>query len=841
MKKLLTAFILLLLTAITSYAEMQSLDALMTMQVIKSGTFLGIPQEKIPGQLTLITSKDIENSGSRNVLEAVIKYVESSEELMNKWGSTILSMNSISGDINGKIILCWNGLPLNFQARDGVVTNLLTGSLNNVERIEVLSGASGFVYGSGSFGGVINIVTKDKLDNNGVLSSSFGGYREGQYYHTQQATVFFDKIPNVGIIAHYGFSSNKGVGIEHSYIYGDASWPTPGFEPNYPKSPLPAHGSTGLQPASINASLIAKFGENVKWSTQFSQDKIGGAGYFMLDPFPEETDDSATVADANKDNPYGPNNPYFSFYRQGESWREGTRLYVYRVLTSMVEFNHSVGEYGNIEARVSYLGADDMTLHEDMRDYGMPEYPGTTDTAEIFGEHSIGVKAVYKFNKDDRFFAALGTDNRFDMIGNGLSGKNSSYMSETKWVVEDVNYVANAVFLEGLVDITDWVALHGGIRYDRHTLVGNSFSPKASAIFTINGEHIFKFIYQTSSNNPTADAGEGTKYVKDENNQIYSEDHLEYTDVEPTEYTNVLPGLSKDYFHGLKPEYIKTLLFQTFNKFGFVILTNGFSYNMAENMFMWDQGSYTTRNAGAFNYFNHDIKVVADIEEARIKVGAMHNWNRIVNTDLDASDKLVVTKHYVFTDSTYKQNNGTEEEPDWEPVWQGGYDTNYVNAIKNSFTKDGKHFLNKSPQTTKFFVDYEVVDGITIHTDAQVYWDRLKGRAMIIDSPMVYNAENYWYDPNVEGNGIKSTAKIEKEASIKFNLGVTYSRELDTKFIDKVTVSVFGRNILANRWTKNYERWDRNALVPQQMASGADGDLFLKDQASVDATVKIEF
>ncbi len=171
--------------------------------VIASGGFtLAAPQEKaivmeevvvtatrdteevrnIPANVSVITAKDIEKSGATNVVEVLDKL--ESIQFRNYSGNasqSLIDLRGFGGDNPfGKTLIMLDGRRLNRPDMSSI--NWLQIPLNNIERIEVVRGASSVLYGDAAVGGVINIITKKgegkpKFDAS-VIAGSYGLHNE---------------------------------------------------------------------------------------------------------------------------------------------------------------------------------------------------------------------------------------------------------------------------------------------------------------------------------------------------------------------------------------------------------------------------------------------------------------------------------------------------------------------------------------------------------------------------------------------------------------------------------------------------------------------------------------
>ena len=111
--------------------------------------------------VSVVTRKEIEQMHMTNVEEA-LRTVPGVQFL--NYGSTGLNANVSGIRINGskEVVILVDGVRVSdFQGnKSGNVYASLTNNMDNIERIEVVRGSAGSLYGSAAKGGVINIITR---------------------------------------------------------------------------------------------------------------------------------------------------------------------------------------------------------------------------------------------------------------------------------------------------------------------------------------------------------------------------------------------------------------------------------------------------------------------------------------------------------------------------------------------------------------------------------------------------------------------------------------------------------------------------------------------------------
>jgi outer membrane receptor for ferrienterochelin and colicins len=143
---------------------------------------------EVPGSVFVITPQAIREYGA----------ISLSEILDRACGIQILKADSMfSVEVRGlfsplgsKVMVLENGRILN-QAEQGFDPTDFGASLDNIKQIEVIKGPSSALYGRDAYAGVVNIVTKDGRDLNGLHAKTSLGWNHpdpaakgpSQYYH----------------------------------------------------------------------------------------------------------------------------------------------------------------------------------------------------------------------------------------------------------------------------------------------------------------------------------------------------------------------------------------------------------------------------------------------------------------------------------------------------------------------------------------------------------------------------------------------------------------------------------------------------------------------------------
>ncbi|MCB0323036.1 MAG: TonB-dependent receptor [Bdellovibrionales bacterium] len=144
----------------------------------------GEPYFRSPAAVSVLTGEQIRRSGALTVPEALrlLPGVSVSRIDANKWAVSIRGFNSRTVS---KLLVLVDGRSVYNQLFAGVFWEAQDVLLDDVDRIEVIRGPGGSLWGANAVNGVINIITKTAQDTQGGLFSGGGGNEEHGFAHAR--------------------------------------------------------------------------------------------------------------------------------------------------------------------------------------------------------------------------------------------------------------------------------------------------------------------------------------------------------------------------------------------------------------------------------------------------------------------------------------------------------------------------------------------------------------------------------------------------------------------------------------------------------------------------------
>jgi iron complex outermembrane receptor protein len=129
---------------------------------------------KTPAAVYVITNEDIQNSGATTIPEALrlAPGVEVAQIDSHQWSVGIRGFGS---NLTRNILVLIDGRTVYTTLLAGTYWEVQNVMLQDVERIEIIRGPGGTIWGPNAVNGVINIITKASKDTHGALVDAGGG------------------------------------------------------------------------------------------------------------------------------------------------------------------------------------------------------------------------------------------------------------------------------------------------------------------------------------------------------------------------------------------------------------------------------------------------------------------------------------------------------------------------------------------------------------------------------------------------------------------------------------------------------------------------------------------
>jgi len=146
----------------------QLLDLEVTSAARRKQTF-----SEVAAAMFVITQDDIRRSGARSIPEALrmAPGLHVAQIDANKWA---ISARGFTGRFANKLLVLMDGRTLYTSSYSGVFWDVQDTLMDNIERIEVIRGPGGSLWGSNAVNGIINIITRDsRYSRDGLVTAGF--------------------------------------------------------------------------------------------------------------------------------------------------------------------------------------------------------------------------------------------------------------------------------------------------------------------------------------------------------------------------------------------------------------------------------------------------------------------------------------------------------------------------------------------------------------------------------------------------------------------------------------------------------------------------------------------
>ena len=451
-----------------------------------------------PSSFTIITQKDIQESGARNLDELLEIYVPDVAYMYKVQGNQ-LGMGGIISDRNNKILLRLNGQNLNIKASDGgAVTERWFSMLGDIKKITVISGPGSSIYGPGAIAGIINIETFNAESFDGFETNVKAGAVEN---FTSVDAKYTTHLSNgVGIFVYGGVDDYNGADDLDEAVHKVAFDFTPTVV--YLPQNIVANQPLDFHTTNVNASYHNQIRK--KFHIQLN--------YKNFEFWSRYTKSGLAIAASQ--NLYTNTNPKYlqDTGTANEQW------------SNTLSYTQIVSEKLKIEYDISYIRSKIAITTSN--------YPVNTGNRDWVEDNiNVNILALYTANtKSSYAFGAKYTHNHF--------GDSNSKLSS--WLPRGTQWSSNMYSLFGEIqyNLTQKLKTFLDLRIDKHTYSNNMYSPRLAFVYTLDKNNIVKLNYSHS----VRVADDADLYYNYEYNN-----HLK-TDVESLDRIELLYTLYKNNF-----------------------------------------------------------------------------------------------------------------------------------------------------------------------------------------------------------------------------------------------------------------------------------------------------
>jgi outer membrane cobalamin receptor len=217
-----------------------SLEELMNMEITSVSKKVERLQD-VASSIYVLTADDIMKSGATTVHEAL-------RTVPGYWGaqdeySTVQPNIRVSRSVNafdGSVLYLLDGTPIQDLITSNFTFRNFDIPLSEIDRIEIIRGSGGTIYGANSATGVVNIFTKKPGDYSGFRTSIEGGTPGYVAASIRASDVLSDKISISGYVKHRYFSGfDSMAGVDEN---GNETVASTRFKKDYNKSNMLSFG-----------------------------------------------------------------------------------------------------------------------------------------------------------------------------------------------------------------------------------------------------------------------------------------------------------------------------------------------------------------------------------------------------------------------------------------------------------------------------------------------------------------------------------------------------------------------------------------------------------------------
>lgn len=420
---------------------------------------------RAPGIATVITANQIKQMGFRTLVD-VLKIVPGIDVTMSTSGTRRIAVRGTGFQNSERVRVLIDGHAVNDPFWGGAMNNFDDLVVENIKRIEVIRGPGSALYGKNAFAGVVNVVTKDIDDIDGIQLTVSGGEFDTQNYNM----LFGKEYGDLEVSGFFDFFDTQGFSrkVEQDNL----------FPASFSMSPGRSHNQK--EKLDLNLKLSYK---NLEIKGKYMKKRRDA--YIGIDS--SLTDDNAI-----KD------------------------TYIF---TELVYNSLSLGEKLNMIPKVYYDQYNYDTLFE-IRPNGFTSsgfvYPDGYTGRALAKERTLGFENQFNYNVFDGNRLTFGfqyewihqsdvrsSEYTFDPSNSFLPISPPTDFSDTHPFTRDrATRQIWSVYAQDEWNITDDIDLTVGVRHDNFTRFGGTTNPRFGLVWRFVENAHLKFLFGTAFRAP---------------------------------------------------------------------------------------------------------------------------------------------------------------------------------------------------------------------------------------------------------------------------------------------------------------------------------------------------
>lgn len=418
-----------------------------------------------PANLTVFTAEELKLMGARDVLDA-LKLIPGMYVQLARGGYPLVAMRGMRTEGSEHILFLVNGHAVNNSILGGASLFFADMSVEHVKRIEVLHGTGSSLYGQNAFSGVVNIVTNQAEDIDGVVLTAREGSYDDRRYNIEAGKSF----EHASFWANLNYHTANGANIR---VCRDALNSNPSSV-NAAVSRAPAHINNWVERTELS---FGSTWHRLAFQGQFIDHKDGG--FF------------------NPSGSLSPNTTMGRKYTWGELSYKDSMFNGFMDTTAKLSYN--------------FLDmAHDIELQP-------PGYRNSAGIVYVNGMRGIHLAQVGELNaglQGDMHLGAHLVTVGFDVQGVDMDTQYKAnynprplpYLMNVSdkfnWMLPATRFVYSAYAQDQWQFAKKWM-LTAGIRNDDYDDIGESLSPNLALVYEVNKTMRLKAIYGRAFRAPT--------------------------------------------------------------------------------------------------------------------------------------------------------------------------------------------------------------------------------------------------------------------------------------------------------------------------------------------------